>query len=332
MLARERAKFIAQWKAEAEAEAELERKHRDANRWHRRLGRQAEHFYLDKLLPFVMLLETFFSNLPLTTGAVALSVVTLGVVWFKFTEMNLSSCHPVDFHSDKCTFPEFPGCFDCNTSDSAYEIAVSFLYTCASFAGILVGCLIIKVILALRSVVDELSSPTTSSPAGLVCMTTVVVGAGQGFIGQVLVSGAAAMHFCLAIWFIYMALAYNILPDPSWYPNTVGLALTAIKTWLYYPSVGTFLMAVRRCMCGHCFLAAHIAPTIFVVLLLRRFHWPCCFSSFPLVSFVSHSTRRFRHRCVGFRRLLLPCHYTHSLSSHSRQLNCRTLAWTSLTD
>lgn len=34
------------------------------------------------------------------------------------------------------------------------------------------------------------------------------------------------------------------MPDPSWFPNTVGIGVSAIKTWLYYPMAGHFLMAI----------------------------------------------------------------------------------------
>ena len=63
-----------------------------------------------------------------------------------------------------------------------------------------------KILLASRVVMDEMSSPTTSSPAGLLCMTAVCVFAGRGLIGQIIVSAAAGVHLALAIWFIYMAL------------------------------------------------------------------------------------------------------------------------------
>lgn len=143
------------------------------------------------------------------------------------------------------SFPEFPGCFYCDTSTAMYRIAVYFHYTCSVVAGIMAMLFFAKVVLARRVVIDELSSPTTASPAGLICMTMVCVFAGRGPVGQVLVTLAAAMHLCLATWFIYMALAYHILPDPSWYPNTVGIGLSAVKTWLYYPIPGHFLMLVR---------------------------------------------------------------------------------------
>jgi len=151
---------------------------------------------------------------------------------------------PVHFHSPQCTFPEFPGCFYCDTSTIMYRVAVYFHYTCSFVAGCMAMLFFAKIILARRVVIDELSSPTTAAPAGLMCMTMVCVFAGRGIVGQALVTLAASMHLMLAMWYIYMALAYRILPDPSWYPNTIGIGLSAVKTWLYYPVPGHFLMAI----------------------------------------------------------------------------------------
>lgn len=81
-------------------------------------------------------------------------------------------------------------------------------------SGLLATLLVAKILLATRVVMDEMSSPTTASPAGLLCMTAVCVFTGRGLVGQILVSTAAFIHLGLAIWFIYMALAYNILPEP----------------------------------------------------------------------------------------------------------------------
>ena len=77
-------------------------------------------------------------------------------------------------------------------------------------------------------------------------MTTVCVFAGRGLIGQIVVTAAASVHLSIVIWYIYMALAYHIMPEPSWFPNTVGVGLSAVKTWLYYPMPGHLLMAVRK--------------------------------------------------------------------------------------
>lgn len=188
--------------------------------------------------------ESFVSNLPLTIGAVGLAIVTLGVVWFKFAEEMINSCKPVHFHSQQCQFPEFPGCFYCDTSVRMYKVALNFHQACSLFAGIIAFLFVLKIFLARKVVIDEMYSPTTSSPAGLICMTIVCVAAGRGLIGQFFVTLAAAMHFCVAVWFIFMAGHYGILPDPSWYPNTVGIGISAVKTWLYYPEVGHFLMLV----------------------------------------------------------------------------------------
>lgn len=247
--------LIASWKLERRKELkEMEeylRQSIEANRMHNRLGRWCQESYdtlhdtiARRLGKIYTLFVTSFSNLPLTIGAIAMAIVTLGVVWFKFAEENIDACVPVHFHSAQCTFPEFPGCFDCDLDNYWYKLAVRFHYACSIFAGACALSFVLKVVLATKVVLDEMSSPTTSSPAGLLCMTTVVCFAGQGAIGQFLVTAAACIHLCLAFWFIYMALAFHILPDPSWYPNTVGIGLTAVKTWLYYPNAGKFLMFV----------------------------------------------------------------------------------------
>ena len=236
MLEKQRSQLIEQWKAEAKQEASDARKAAEANLWYKRLGR-----YLDAQFASI---QRFLANIPLTIGAVAMAVVTLGIVWFKFAEENLDSCEPVHFHSSQCTFPEFPGCFYCDRSVRMYRIAVYFHFGCKGLAGLLAMTFVAKVLLATRVVIDEMSSPTTSSPAGLLCMTTVCVFAGRGLIGQIMVSIAAVFHLGLVIWFIYMALAYHIMPEPSWFPNTIGVGLSAVKTWLYYPMPGHLLMAV----------------------------------------------------------------------------------------
>ena len=44
-------------------------------------------------------------------------------------------------------------------------------------------------------------------------------------------------------------LAYNLLPDPSWFPNTVGIGMTAIKLWVYHPYAGYSLMILSLLSC-----------------------------------------------------------------------------------
>lgn len=248
LLDQERAKLIKQWREEARQAEHVARRERQSNMWHRRLGRHLEAQYrsfLDLSFKFFVWLEMFIANLPLTIGAIALAVANLGVDWFKFAEENMESCEPVHFHSSQCTFPEFPGCFYCDTNAEMYKIALRFHWACSAIAGTLAFTFVVKLLLARRVVFDELSSPTTASPAGLICMAMSIVFAGRGFIGMLVVSAASFIHLCLAIWFIYMALAYHIMPDPSWFPNTVSIGLSAVKTWLYFPTAGHFLMAVR---------------------------------------------------------------------------------------
>lgn len=102
-----------------------------------------------------------------------------------------------------------------------------------------------KLLVARKVVLDALSSPTTASPMGMICMTMCIVFAGRaGLVGMMVVAFASSIHLLMVIWFIYMALAYHIMPDPSWFPNTTGIGISAIKTWLYFPMAGHFLMAV----------------------------------------------------------------------------------------
>ena len=215
MLRKERERLIAIWKEEHKREMEAMRKFEEANRWYNRFYNWSQTVFSSftaKLKKFSSSAETCISNLPLTVGAIALAIATLGVVWFKFVEENLDTCVPVHYRAAQCTFPEFPGCFYCDKSVKWYQYAVRFHYFCSSIAGSLAFCFILKVIVAFRVVTDEMSLPTTSSPAGLTCMTLVLVGAGQGMIGQFVVTLASTAHLCIACWFIYTALAYHILP------------------------------------------------------------------------------------------------------------------------
>jgi len=106
MLEKERTKLIEQWKEEAKVEADLLRKQEESNRWHRRLWNtfvgQLHNFGM-KAFRCLTIVENFIGNLPLSLGAVALAIVTLGVVWFKFAEEYLDDCEPVHFHSSQCT-------------------------------------------------------------------------------------------------------------------------------------------------------------------------------------------------------------------------------------
>jgi hypothetical protein len=245
MLEKERAKVHEQWKAEYHAESLRVKREEEEKSWQRRCSKWITTLRA-KTFRFVTSLEMIIANLPLAIGAIAMSVAILGVVWFKFTEENLESCERVHFHSSQCTFPEFPGCFYCDTTNPIYKVAVNFHYGCNVAAGFLAFLFLAKVLIATRVVVDELASPITASPAGLLCMTTVCVFAGRGLVGQLMVSLAASVHLGLVIWYIYMALAYQIMPEPTWFPNTIGIGISAVKVFLYYPMPGHLLMAVSR--------------------------------------------------------------------------------------
>lgn len=109
------------WLAEKWAFAE-QRKAVDNNKWREDVSRIEDHKRWDRrvwcflgasprIVEYRLFLlfawsESFFANLPLTIGAIALSIANLGVVWFKFAEENMASCTPVHFHSKQCSFPE----------------------------------------------------------------------------------------------------------------------------------------------------------------------------------------------------------------------------------
>jgi hypothetical protein len=191
------------------------RRHQEAEQWHIRVGRYFDFEFggaIGRLYMTLSWLEAFICNLPLTVGAISMAIVTLGVVWFKFVEeTRVISCEPVQFHSSQCTFPESPGCFYCDTTDPYYRVAVIFHFMCSAFAGMLALSLILKLLMAPQAFFDELSSPTTASPAGLVTMTLVCVFAGRGIVGQILVSVASCLHVCLVIWFIYMVRKVKLI-------------------------------------------------------------------------------------------------------------------------
>jgi hypothetical protein len=189
VLDKERTKLIKKWRSEARAEEEEERREQDNKMWNRRLYVYMEEEFghvIKAVIKFLTWFEAFIANIPLTINAIALAVANLGVVWFKFAEENMESCEPVHYHSSQCTFPEFPGCFYCDTEARMYKVAVNFHWGCSTIAGILASLFICKLIIAPRVVFDELGSPTTAAPAGLFCMTLDIVFAGRGMVGQTL--------------------------------------------------------------------------------------------------------------------------------------------------
>jgi hypothetical protein len=184
-LEKERAAMWAQWKAEMMNEGERVR--RQASR--KRLVQDCYEAVVQpcqvSVMNIVANVEVFLSNMPLTIGAVGLSWVTMGVVWFKFTEEMLDSCHRVHYFSEKCSFREFPGCFECDVNNPYYRAALSF-HTLCSFVSLLACILFMaKVILAPSIVIDMLRNPTTSSPVGVWAIAMVCCFAGHGIVGEV---------------------------------------------------------------------------------------------------------------------------------------------------
>ena len=81
MLEKERAKVLEQWKAEARAKSEMSAREEEPNRWHWQIRTQVvAEFRKFATLTFrgLTFVEAFIGNLPLTIGAVSLSIVSLG--------------------------------------------------------------------------------------------------------------------------------------------------------------------------------------------------------------------------------------------------------------
>jgi hypothetical protein len=239
-LEKEREALVAQWKAEFEAEQRELEAPLMVTIYKLFLGPCVE-----SIMSMLATVEVFLANLPLTIGAVGLSWVTMGTVWFKYMEENVDFCNPVHFYSPRCTFPEFPGCFECDTSERLYQIAVNWHFFCSFVAGVCCVLFLLKVVVAWRIVVDELGNPTTSTPMGVVCIAVVCVFAGQGPVGEAIVIGTSCFHFLLAFWFLYTAIyRFRLWPDPGWFPNTVGISYAAVKTYLYFPMPGLVMLSV----------------------------------------------------------------------------------------
>jgi hypothetical protein len=79
-LEQERARFIEKWKSEAKEEME---RRSWTNQLSMAFGQNCNKVS-KQVTAKLSEMETFFANLPLTIGAIALSMANLGVVWFKF--------------------------------------------------------------------------------------------------------------------------------------------------------------------------------------------------------------------------------------------------------
>jgi hypothetical protein len=63
---------------------------------------------LGPLWEYLSYAEVFISNMPLTIGAVGLSWVTQGSVWFKCMEEFVDACIPTHYFAPQCMYYEFP--------------------------------------------------------------------------------------------------------------------------------------------------------------------------------------------------------------------------------
>ena len=85
----------------------------------------------------------------------------------------------------------------------------------------------------------------------------VCVSAGQGAIGEFVVITTSIFHILLSFWFLYIAMyKFRLWPDPGWFPNTVGIAYAAVKTWLYFPVIGLGILGVGLSTAETCLVFA----------------------------------------------------------------------------
>ena len=156
-------------------------------------------------------------NLPLSFAAISFSIVLLGVAWLKWAEEALPSCKEVSFHSSQYAYPDFPECYFCDEYERRYVLATRFHDACCYIGGISAMLFFVKAIWCWRAFLDEMSSPTTASPGGLIFMTVAMAFAGRGgAVEEALAFAASTLHLALVVWFIYMSLAYQTMPDPRW--------------------------------------------------------------------------------------------------------------------
>ncbi|CAB9507167.1 expressed unknown protein [Seminavis robusta] len=272
-LEKERVAMMELWKAEMRREEE--RMRQEQQRLFHDFGCYEAIIRpcIDSLLSMLATFEVVLSNMPLTVGAVGLSWVTQGTVWFKFTEEVVSTCVHAHYFSDQCSFLEFPGCFACDVTNPYYQAALYFHLFCSSVSALCCLLFLAKVILAPNVVLDMLKNPTTSTPVGVWCIAVVCTFAGQyGIVGEAIVLVTSFFHVMLAFWFLYTTIfKFRGLPDPGWFPNVVGISYAAVKTFIYLPTPGLIIM-----MCCTLFFLCTFFVSVVRVYFNHKIAAPVC--------------------------------------------------------
>jgi hypothetical protein len=185
------------------------RKQKKIQNKYRRMGRPGCPLRLEdvievlitKICDILIVIELFISNMPALVGSLALAWCSLGVDWFKWYEETYDTCHPIHYHSTACVFPEFPGCYACDTDNYGYKLALHFHYCCSVISFVLCSFLLGKIMIAFPVVRDELANPTTAAPIGLLCMAIEkVFGGSLGPVGMCITFFASAVHTVVACW------------------------------------------------------------------------------------------------------------------------------------
>lgn len=154
-----------------------------------------------KMCSLRVLLELLISNCPSLIGSLALAWTSLGVDWFKWYEESANDCVPIDYHDEACVYPEFAGCFACDTTRTGYWIMLNLHHLCNAISFVLASCLIGKILVAFPVVRDELANPTTAAPLGLLCMAFDKVFAGNfGYVGEAITFMSATLQTIVLAW------------------------------------------------------------------------------------------------------------------------------------
>jgi hypothetical protein len=99
---------------------------------------------------------------------------------------------------------------------------------------------LLKCSLAPTLLIDDLSHPTTMTPIG--CLSMAMVSIGGKLQRPALVTSAAVMHALVMSLFLFRAFTNNAKPEPSWYPNTVSIAVSANALFPYNPFFSRVLL------------------------------------------------------------------------------------------
>ncbi|GMH69595.1 hypothetical protein TrRE_jg2933, partial [Triparma retinervis] len=161
--------------------------------------------------------DRIISNLPLTVTSLSLALASLGSTLHNLTLTLFppSSSLPPSFSSIS------PYTLHLLASTTAILSTI-----CVSLSTFLLLLFVSKLLLSPLLILDELTrSVSSASPAGCLLMTLSLLSFNAHL--DLLLLACGSLHLLLVIWFLTAAFLSRSLPDPSWWPNTIGIGLAA---------------------------------------------------------------------------------------------------------